>query len=228
MSRYVVVTGTDTGVGKTVATAALAVHHTDRGHPVAIVKPLQTGLSPDAWEAGDAALAARLSGCEDMHELVRLREPLAPDTAARHEGRALPDVGELADAVATRTRDAGLVLVEGAGGVRVRLDGSGGTLLELARALQWHGDVGVVVVARAGLGTLNHTELTVDAVRAAGLEVQGVVIGWWPADPDLAERSNLDDLPRVTGCDVLALLPAGSGSWDPVRFRATAGSWFGR
>ncbi len=219
------VTGTDTGVGKTVATAALAVHHRAAGLRVAVVKPVQTGLRPGDTEAGDAAVAARLSGCDDVYELVRLPEPLAPDTAARREGRALPTVIELAELVAERTGGADVVLVEGAGGVRVRLDTCGGTLLDLARALQWHGDVRVVVVARAALGTLNHTELTVDAVRDAGLDVEGLVIGSWPRTPDLAERCNREELPRVTGCRTLAALPAGCGTWHPDRFRAGVDDW---
>ncbi len=225
MSTYVVVTGTDTGVGKTVATAALAVGCRTCGSRVAIVKPVQTGLLPDDMEPGDVAVAARLGGCDDVHELVRLADPLAPDTAARREGRVLPTVAEQADLVAGRTGEADVVLVEGAGGVRVRLDSSGGTLLDLARMLQWHGEVRVVVVVRAGLGTLNHTELTVDAVRGAGLDVAGLVIGSWPTPPGLAERCNRDELPRVTGCRLIAVLPAGCGTWAPDRFRASASEW---
>jgi len=225
VSTYVVVSGTDTGVGKTVTTAALAAHGRAGGSRVAIVKPVQTGLPADDAVAGDALVAAGLSGCDEAHELVRLADPLAPDVAARRAGRMLPPVAELAELVATRTTGADVVLVEGSGGVRVRLDTSGGTLLGLARGLQWHGDVRVVVVARAGLGTLNHTELTCDAVRGAGLDVEGVVIGSWPTGPDLAERSNREELARVAGCRVLAVLPAGCGGWSPVRFRAAAAGW---
>lgn len=225
VSTYVVVTGTDTGVGKTVATAAFAAHHLVAGASVVVVKPVQTGLRPAETEAGDAAVVARLSGCGDVHELVRLGDPLAPDTAARRAGRVLPTVLELAELVAERATGADVVLVEGAGGVRVRLDHADGTVLDLARCLQWHGDVRVVVVVRAGLGTLNHTELTVDAIRRAGLDVDGLVIGSWPSKPGLAERCNIDDLPRVTGYRLLAALPAGCGSWTPERFRAGVPHW---
>ncbi|CAN5340933.1 hypothetical protein BH24ACT12_BH24ACT12_00010 [soil metagenome] len=134
-------------------------------------------------------------------------------------------MAELADVTAERTAGAAVVLVEGAGGVRVRLDSSGGTVLELARGLQWHGDVRVVVVARAGLGTLNHTELTVDAVRGAGLDVDGLVIGSWPPAPGLAERCNREELHRVTGCRILGVLPRGCATWSPDRFRASVGEW---
>jgi dethiobiotin synthase len=226
VTRYVVVTGTDTGVGKTVATAALAAGLATAGARLAVVKPVQTGLGPDE-RGSDADVVRTLAGIRDVHELVRLREPLAPDTAARLEGRQLPSVAELAAEVQRRTAKADVVLLEGAGGVRVRLDASGGTLLDLASALAPISDVGVVVVVRAGLGTLNHAELTVDAVRAAGLALHGLVVGAWPAEPDLAARCNLDDLPALTGLPLLALLPEGCGTWDPDAFSAAVAVSFG-
>ena len=79
----------------------------------------------------------------------------------------------------------------------------------------------------AGLGTLNHTELTVGALRARGLEPSGLVVGSWPAEPDLAERCNLEDLPRVTGVPLLAVIPAGAGSMPREEFVAAARRWFG-
>lgn len=224
-ARYLLVTGTDTGVGKTVTTAALAVWHRSGGRQVSVVKPVQTGLVPN--EPGDVDAVARLTGVEDIHELVRLPEPLAPESAALRSGAALPTVAELADRTAGIVPpSADLVLVEGAGGVRVRLDLLGGTVLDLGRALEWHGRVEVVVVVRAGLGTLNHTMLTVDAVRAAGLSVTGLVIGAWPTRPDLAATTNREDLPRLTGLPLLAALPADVGAWNPSEFQRSAPSWF--
>ncbi|WP_447644927.1 ATP-dependent dethiobiotin synthetase BioD [Nocardioides zeae] len=116
------------------------------------------------------------------------------------------------------------VVVEGAGGLLVRLDTEGGTLLDLAVAL---GDlvIDVVVVVAAGLGTLNHTELTVGALRARGIEPAGLVIGSWPAEPDLAERCNRDDLARVSGVPLLGCVPAGAGGLDREAFRAAAPTW---
>jgi dethiobiotin synthetase len=83
-----------------------------------------------------------------------------------------------------------------------------------------------VVVARAGLGTLNHTGLTVEALRARGLPVAGLVIGFWPAEPDLAEQCNLEDLPTTTGVPVIGRIPAGAGSLDREAFVAAAAGWF--
>ena len=204
MTRYVVVTGTGTGVGKTVATAALATSYSAHGLDVAVVKPVQTGLL--GGEPGsDMDEVMVLSGVTDVHELARLEDPLAPDSAARLRDVVTPTVAELTRRVAEIEGD--VVLVEGAGGVLVRLDREGGTIADLAVGLRDTGaEVDVIVVTAAGLGTLNHTELTVEALRHRGLEPAGLIIGSWPADPGLAERRNREDLPRVTGVPLLTAL----------------------
>ncbi|HET7326815.1 MAG TPA: dethiobiotin synthase [Nocardioidaceae bacterium] len=221
--RVIAVTGTDTGVGKTVVTAALARGYVDGGSRVAVVKPAQTGVRPD--EVGDLDEVARLSGVTQVHEHVRLRDPLAPDTAARREGVVLPTVGEHAARIASLSTD--VVLVEGAGGLLVRLDSAGGTVADLVLALRSQGlAVDVVVVVRAGLGTLNHAALTVEALRARTIEPAGLVVGSWPPEPDLAERCNLDDLPAVTGVPLLGKVPAGAGRLDATAFAAAVPAWF--
>jgi dethiobiotin synthetase len=209
--RVLIVSGTDTGVGKTVVTAGLAALAHARGERVAVVKAAQAG------EPADVDEVRRLSGVDDVHELARYDEPLAPATAARRAGRRPPTVAETAAAIrALADRD--LVLVEGAGGLLVRLDEDGGTLADIA------GELGapVLVVARAGLGTLNHTALTCEALRARGLHCAGVVVGSWPADPDRASRCNLEDLPAYAGAPLLGRLPEGAGALDRERFLATA------
>lgn len=213
----VLVTGTSTAVGKTVATAALAATVTGS---VVVVKPVQTGA---AGGDSDAREVARLTGVETV-EWTTLDEPLAPDTAARLQGVEIPRVASYAAPIADLPHDT--VIVEGAGGVLVRLDAEGGTLLDLGVVLQALTEVEVVVVTSAGLGTLNHTELTVAALRSRGLEPSGLVVGSWPADPGLAERCNLEDLPRVTGLPLLAVIPEGAGSLEPEAFRAAAPGWF--
>jgi dethiobiotin synthetase len=116
-------------------------------------------------------------------------------------------------------------VVEGAGGLLVRLDAEGGTLLDLAALLDdVEVDVEVVVVVAAGLGTLNHTELTVDALRARGLTVRGLVVGSWPAEPGLAEQCNLEDLQRIA--PLLAVVPEGAGALGRDAFLAAAPGWF--
>ena len=220
--RVVVVTGTDTGVGKTVVTAALAVRAEQTGS-VVVAKPTQTGVGP-GQPPGDAAVVHALTGCE-VQEFTTLADPLAPDTAARLRGVTIPRVADHTDRIRALAGSHDTVLVEGAGGLLVRLDTAGGTLLDLAAALAQDLTVEVVVVTRPGLGTLNHTELTVAALRSRGLEPAGLVIGSWPAQPDLAETCNRDDLPRLTGVPLLAVVPEGSGTLPRQEFRARALGW---
>ncbi len=220
----VVVTGTSTGIGKTTVTAALAAVARNAGLRVCAIKPAQTGVG--TGEPTDMTVVSMLSGGIDVHELTRLEDPLAPDTAARLRRVAIPTVEELAADVARIATDHDLTLVEGAGGVAVRLDTNGGTLLTLAGHLaEASHDVRVVVVTSLALGTLNHTELTVAAVRAAGLMPCGLIIGAQPPELGLAEECNVDELPRVTGVPLLAALPSGVGRWAPARFQDSAPEW---
>ncbi|MFJ9200255.1 dethiobiotin synthase [Streptomyces flaveolus] len=214
-----VITGTGTEVGKTVATAAVAAAALAAGRSVAVLKAAQTGVRPD--EPGDAQEVARLAGAVTAAEVARYPEPLAPGTAARRAGRAPVRPGEVAEAAAKLATEHDLVLVEGAGGLLVRFDEAGGTLADVAALL----GAPVLVVASAGLGTLNTTELTARELAARGLEFSGVVIGSWPADPDLASRCNLADLPEVSGAPLLGALPAGAGALAPAAFRSAAPHW---
>ncbi|MCK7626359.1 dethiobiotin synthase [Streptomyces sp. RS10V-4] len=213
------VTGTGTEIGKTVTTAAIAAAELRRGRSVAVLKAAQTGVGPD--EPGDAAETARLAGPVTVSELARFPEPLAPATAARRSG--LPPVGpqEIAEAAAKLAASHDLVLVEGAGGLLVRFDAAGHTLADAARMA----GAPVLVVVEAGLGTLNTTALTALALRTHGLHCPGVVIGSWPAEPGLAARCNLADLPESAGVPLLGLIPEGSGTLPPDAFRAAAPGW---
>ncbi len=213
-----VVTGTSTDVGKTIATAALVSAALSTGASVAVCKPAQTGSGPG--EPGDIAEIVRLSGVTSTAESYRYRDPLAPDRAARREGAPFVELPTILSAV-REFDDHDLTIVEGAGGVLVRL-APDLTILDVAAGL----DAPLLVVAAAGLGTLNHTELTIGAIVAAGRECAGIVIGSWPADPDLAERCNLDDLPQVTGVPIVARIPCGSGTLDRADFTAQAVGWF--
>jgi dethiobiotin synthase len=223
----VLVTGTTTAIGKTIATAAMVASDLASGHTVGVVKPVQAGASTD--EPPDAPTISRLSGCADCIELVRLDDPLAPDTAARLRDVEIPSVRTLADIVASFARGFAVTYVEGAGGVKVRLDTEGGTLLDLGQHLVDSGcDVVVLVVTGLALGTLNHTELTVDAIRATGLVSAGLVLGDVPQELGLAERCNLDELPRVTGLPVVGAIPHGAGDLSPEEFRQSCGGWLRR
>jgi dethiobiotin synthase len=184
------------------------------------VKPVQTGVGPGSDELGDAEVVHALTGCA-VQELTFLADPLAPDTAARLRGVRIPSVTEYADRVRVLAESHDTVIVEGSGGVLVRLDSEGGTILDLASEL----DADVVVVTSAALGTLNHTELSVAALRGRGIEPGGLVIGSWPSEPGLAETCNLDDLPRVTGVPLIASIPAGAGQLTREEFARQSPTW---
>ncbi len=217
----VVVTGTDTGVGKTVATAALACHARLAGVEVAVCKPLQTGSGPTLTEGDDdLAEVARLAGVAHVIRGWRYPEPLAPKAAAERAGTPLPTRAELRELVRSAAAPGRLLVVEGAGGLLVELSADGATLRDLAA------DVGapVLVVAAAGLGTLNHAALTVEALATRGVACAGIVVGSYPADPGPAERSNLGELARLAA--VRAVLPAGAGALSPGAFADLAAPAF--
>ena len=211
----VAVTGTGTEVGKTIVTAAIAALARSANQRVAVVKPAQTGVADS--DDSDIAVVRRLAGVDDVHELVRYPEPLAPATAARRAGLAALSVDVMVKEIeALRDRD--LVLVEGAGGLLVRLDDDGRTLADVAAGL----NAPVVVVAPAGLGTLNSIALTCEAIRARGLTCRGVVIGAWPVAPDVAASENLRDIETYAGAPLLGALPADAGGLDRAAFLVTA------
>lgn len=212
----IVVTGTDTGVGKTIVTAAFAARAQGS---VVVVKPVQTGITGS--EVGDVDVVHRLTG-RAAQEFTTLADPLAPDIAARLRGLQIPPVAEYVDRIRVLEEFHDLVIVEGAGGLLVRLDTGGGTILDVAEQLE----AAVYVVARAGLGTLNHTGLTVQAMRARGLEPRGLVIGSWPTRPDLAETSNRRELPAQTGVPLVGVLPQRAGELSRDDFLAQAPAWF--
>jgi len=212
----VVVTGTNTDVGKTVVTAAVATLAATRGSSVAVVKPAQTGVGPG--EPGDLATVQRLAGVTDLHEYARYPDPLSPAAAARRSGIAPLDFDDTVRRVHDLADTRRLVLVEGAGGLLVRNDEDGSTLADLAHALK----APVLLVAHPNLGTLNIAALTLEAMAARGLDLAGIVLGSWPADPDLAMRSNIRDLETIAARPLAGALPEGAGRLDATDFLLTA------
>lgn len=197
----VFVTGTDTGVGKTVVSAVLAACWTVDGHEVAYVKPAQSGADDGDDDAADVARWA--PAAVDLVGTV-LGESLAPAVAARRAGVELT-AADLVQPVldATRRWPAARLVVEGAGGLLVELGTDGTTCADLAAGL----DLPLVVVARPGLGTLNHTALTLAEADRRGLEVAGVVVCGQPDDPDVAAATNLAELSRLTGGRLAGVVP---------------------
>ena len=195
--RRIVVTGTDTGVGKTVATAALAQAFLLAGHSVRVIKPVQTGADPG--EPGDADEVNRLVGQDVAEEWQRLTLPLAPETIAHQTGDSLLSVNDLVKRLVPLDED--VVIVEGAGGVLVRLDTDGGTIADLAQ----HWGAEVVVVTRDTLGTLNHSGLTVRHLQDRHDLTPVLVIG--AATP--AGELNHRELRRLVG-PVVGTVPRGA------------------
>ncbi len=200
--RGLFVTGTDTGVGKTEVAAALVEGWRARGLDVAGMKPAQSGVEDGLPTDADRLRAA--GGNADPVELAcpySLRAPLAPAVAARLEGVTISLDHVLACARELARRHAAVV-VEGAGGLLVPLT-ERETYADLARAL----GLPVLVVARAGLGTVNHTALTVEALRSRGLAVLGVVLNRSAPVADPSEPHNAAEIERLTGARVLEALP---------------------
>lgn len=217
----VVVTGTGTGVGKTVATAALACAARLTGVDVAVCKPVQTGTDPaDGPGDDDLREVGRLAGVDALYGGWRYPEPMAPLAAAHQAGAALPDRGELAEWVRRIDAPGRLTLVEGAGGLLVELGAGGVTLRDLAVDLA----APVLVVTAAGLGTLNHTALTLEALAARDVACAGLVIGAWPAQPGPIEVDNRGELARMA--PVRAALPAGVGSVGAADFERISATAF--
>ncbi|GAA4636590.1 dethiobiotin synthase [Actinoallomurus vinaceus] len=209
-----VVTGTDTGVGKTVVTAAVAALARARGASVAVVKPAQTGARPG--QPGDLDEVRRLAGVGDLHEFARYTDALSPAAAARRAELPPPDLAAAAERIRSLDRD--LVIVEGAGGLLVRYDDDGATLADLAHTLR----APVLVAVRPGLGTLNHTALTLEAMANHGLEPAGIVIGAWPHRPGLDDLCNVRDLETIAARPLSGALPERSGRLDGPEFLLAA------
>ncbi|HSS25427.1 MAG TPA: dethiobiotin synthase [Mycobacterium sp.] len=214
-----VVTGTGTGVGKTVVSAALVCHARQAGIDVAVCKPVQTGT-----DSGDDDLAevARLSGVTELAGLARYPQPLAPAAAAEQAGMALPTRDQVLQLIDDLDRPGRLTLVEGAGGLLVELADAGVTLRDLAVDL----GAPALVTVTAQLGTLNHTALTLEALAAQGVSCAGLVIGSWPQRPGLVETSNRSALSRLV--PVRTALPAGAGSMDVAEFATLSKAAFDR
>lgn len=215
MAKGIFVTGTDTGVGKTIVTATLARLLRDKGVNVGVMKPITSGCSMQDGRllSEDAELLAWSAGIAVSQEVAPylLRAPIAPSAAAEQEhvkiefSRILAAYHRLAEA-----HD--FVIVEGAGGLMVPL--AGGLLVaDLVKLL----GVGLLVVARPNLGTVNHTLLTCFVARELGLEVRGTIISNYPQQPALDEASAPHLIDSLAGVPLLGRFPAVSGPDDKTK-----------
>lgn len=197
------VTGTDTGVGKTVVAAAIVSRLRRMGTDVRAIKPLITGLDdpPDPAWPPDHELLARAAGCDPAQVILGgYGPPVSPHLAAELAGGPPPRLEWLADGVRAIARTGAVTVVEGVGGLLVPL-GPDADVRDLARVL----GLPLVIAARPGLGTINHTLLTLEAARSAGMTVAGVVLTPWPDQPSVTERSNRDTIAHRGHVEVATL-----------------------
>jgi dethiobiotin synthetase len=198
----VFVTGTDTGVGKTVVACALARGLRARGIDVGVMKPIETGVGPEG--PLDAIALREASGAKDELELVcpqRFALPAAATVAAAAESRRV-DLAAVRGAFAQLAQRHEWMIVEGAGGLLAPA-AEGLSMADLAREL----GLPLLVVARASLGTINHTRLTLEAAAARGLALAGVVISHGAAVLPAADLANLDELRAELGARLVGEIP---------------------
>jgi dethiobiotin synthetase len=210
----VFVTGTGTEVGKSVVAATIAHTLAAQGQRVAVFKPAVTGL--DEGVETDHALLRRASGSSQSNDEIapyRYGPPASPHLAAALAGEEI-DPERLRQAARAAAEGADAIVCEGVGGLLVPLSPT-----YLVRDLAADLGYPLVVVAGPGLGTINHTLLTLESARAAGLEVAAVVLTPWPEEPTEIERSNQETIAALGGTPVLTLPEidlSNSGTWPPL------------
>ena len=195
-------------MGKSVVAAALCAALVERGESVTTFKPVVTGLDdpPGEWPPDDELLARAAGGGQSPEQVApyRFGPPLSPHYAAELAGETIEPARLVA---AARTAGDGPLIAEGVGGLLVPI-----TPGYLVRDLAIELGLPVVIAARTGLGTINHTLLTIEAARAAGLTVAGVVMTPWPDTPEPIELSNRATVERLGGAPVSGLPPTDPGS----------------
>jgi len=210
------VVATDTGVGKTLVAAAIADYFRRRKHSVAVCKPCGTGCVHRRGDlvCEDAEILAHFADTPHALDVVcpqRYAEPLAPGVAAQRAKQPL-DWERIDEAMVTMSRDADVMIVEGIGGIMTPMDGKH-TFLDVAAWLE----LPAIVVARPGLGTINHTLLTCNALRQRGVKVAGVVINRYPPEtPPIAEETNPAAIERWGKTKVLCIVPECVVEMTPV------------
>ena len=202
LPKGIFVTGTDTGVGKTVVSAALAWSLKQSGKKVAVMKPVQTGTDSGGYldiEFVHSVIEASYS----LDEVCpyRFPHPLAPLVAANIAGEKI-DLERIKSCFYNLSSIHDTVIVEGAGGLLVPI-----TDAYLMSDLAFNLGLSLIIVTRPGLGTLNHMLLTVESAKARGLKVMGIVINQFPSHPGLAERTNPELILKMTGEPILGILP---------------------
>jgi dethiobiotin synthetase len=203
------VTGTDTGVGKTLVSAGLALFLRRRGLDIGVMKPVEAGVDNPDTLGNDGRLLQWAAASDDEPELItpyRLRAPLAPSVAAEKENVRI-DCSLIAEAASTLASRHDYLIIEGAGGLMVPL--AGGVLFaDLIKNINFP----LLTVCRPGLGTINHTLLTIYAARTMDIPLAGFLINNMPQNPGDAEESAPHTLASLASADLLGVLGHVSGS----------------
>ena len=198
MNKVIFITATDTGVGKTTVSSALARLAKDAGINVGYFKPVETGCEEECL---DAKTLSSITG-QDLDEIVlyRYKNPVAPFVAEEEEGIKI-DINKIKKHLAKLKEKYELLIVEGAGGVAVpitKVNGKIYTYLDFA----YENNLPTLVVARANLGTINHTYLTVKALKEKNIKILGIVLNGLSDNPSLAEKTNPYIIREMTGVDI--------------------------
>ncbi len=207
MAKGIFITGTDTGIGKTVVAGGLACALKKEGIDVGVMKPVQTGCIETAKGllAPDADFLISMSGVKDDIDLIapyRFKEPLAPSVAAEIEGREI-DIEKIISSYNKLTQIHNFIIIEGAGGILVPILKEY-LFIDLIKSLA----VPIIIVARTGLGTINHTLLTARYAHDNGIEIIGVIYNHTDKKEDgIAEKNNPDIIKRLCNIPVLGILP---------------------
>jgi len=206
MTKGFFISGTDTGVGKTVVTAGLAGFYRQLGMRVGVMKPIESGCKrlEDGLHPEDALFLKKMSSSPDALDLIvpyRLEPPLTPSVAAEMEGVEI-DLEAIKRIYQQLERNYDLMLVEGVGGVMAPLY-KRSTSVDLVRLL----GIPVIVVARNTLGTINHTLLTVEHARQRGLTLVGIIVNNCDADPDVSSETNPEVIKQLSGLPLLGVIP---------------------
>ncbi len=221
MGKGIFITGTDTGVGKTYVASGIAAGLSRLGVDVGVMKPAETGCRIRAGQLvpEDALKLMKAARTSDPLYLVnpyRFKKPLAPSLAAGFEGESI-DPFKIKTAFKKLSSIHNFMIIEGAGGIMVPLRRDY-TYLDLVRAFR----LPVVVVARPGLGTINHTLLTISALRHGGATILGVVVNYArDARRGLAETTSPSVIEEMSGIPVLAIIAHGSRRFDSLVSRCT-------
>jgi dethiobiotin synthetase len=205
--RGVFVTGTDTGVGKTVVSAALAWALKKKGFDVGVMKPFATGseIYSDHFKSQDVAILAEAAGVKETDDELNpsfYNVPASPMMAATLTKHPFPDVGNVLKTLKNLSLKHEFLIVEGIGGILVPITPT----LVLAQFAKSVG-LPIIIVTRPSLGTLNHTLLTVNACRKHNLGIGGLVVNMMPKRPTTVEEATPAVLGRITGLEVLGVIP---------------------